>query len=237
MRRSFDRLGFIPIADSSTFQPTPMIGREAELATLSKLLAEPHCRLLTITGWGYRKDAPAVELASSQQSLFPAVSIMSPSIRSTLQNSSSPPLPKSLGSPFRAAAPQDQLLNYLTVRTDKTTLLVLDNLEHLLIRMPEQEGTDETTLLISKLLQRLPNLKILATSRERSNLQGNGSSSSTDCPFRRATKRTGWRINSAVALYLQRARQMEVDFEVLPDDRPWLARICQLVEGAPLRSN
>jgi len=27
---------------------------------------------------------------------------------------------------------------------------------------------------------------------------------------------------------------MEVDFEVLPDDRPWLARICQLVEGAPL---
>lgn len=54
------------------FQPAPLIGREAELAALGKLLKEPHCHLLTITGvGGIGKTRLAlfqgeVELAESQ---------------------------------------------------------------------------------------------------------------------------------------------------------------------------
>jgi len=218
------------------FQPTPMIGREVELATLAKRLAEPHCRLMTITGLGgIGKTRLAVELASSQQSLFPGGIYYVPLDSINSPEFVVPAVADVFGLSFSGAAdPQDQLLNYLTVRPDKTLLLVLDNLEHLLIDIPEQGGKDETALLISKLLQSLPNLKILATSRERSNLHGEWVFELHGLPVPTNGGTDRLEDYSAVALFLQRARQMEVDFEVLPDEWPWLARICQLVEGTPL---
>jgi predicted ATPase/transcriptional regulator with XRE-family HTH domain len=218
------------------FQPTPLIGRETELAELGKLLAEPDCRLLTITGLGgIGKTRLAIELAYHQQDLFPGgiyyVSLDSLNSPEFIL----PAVAEVFGISFSGASDlQDQLLNHLAVRTKKMLLLVLDNLEHLLVQITEQEGNDEIALLITKLLHRLPNLKILATSRERSNLRAEWIFELHGLPVPTSDQASGLEDYSAVTLFLQRARQKKVDFEVHPDERPLLARICRLVEGTPL---
>ncbi len=51
---------------------TPFIGREPELAVLSQLLRDPHCRLLTIAGpGGMGKTRLAIEAANRHKDLFP----------------------------------------------------------------------------------------------------------------------------------------------------------------------
>lgn len=225
-----------PSQGNLPFQPTPLIGREAELAALGRLLAEPHCRLLTITGLGgIGKTRLAIELASNQQTLFPGgvyyVSLASLNSPEFIVHA----IAEVLGLSFSGAAdPQEQLLNHLAVRARQAMLLVLDNLEHLLCHPSDQDGKDGTAWLLSRLLQRLPNLKILTTSRERSNLREEWIFELHGLPVPTNDQTNRLEDFSAVALFLQCARQLKADFEVLPDERPALARVCQLVEGTPL---
>ncbi len=217
------------------FQITPFIGREAELAMLGKLLAEPQCRLLTITGLGgIGKTRLAIELASNKQALFPGgvyyvslVSLNSPEFII-------PAIAEVLKFSFSGDGnPQEQLLKHLAAQTRQALLLVLDNLEHLLVSS-SQDGNDETALLMSKLLESLPNLKILATSRERTNLLAEWIFELHGLPVPRNDPTTRLEDYSAVALFLQCARQLKVDFELVSTERPSLARVCHLVEGTPL---
>src|SRR5207302_6580886 len=55
-------------------------------------------------------------------------------------------------------SPQEQLLDYLS---ERSTLLVLDNFEHLV------DGTD----LLGEIIERAPKVELLTTSRERLNMQ------------------------------------------------------------------
>jgi hypothetical protein len=97
------------------FQPTPLIRRETELAALGRLLAVPHCRLLTITGLGgIGKTRLAIELASRQQGLFPGgiyyVSLASLNPPEFIV----PAIAEVFGLSFSGTAdPQEQLLNHL----------------------------------------------------------------------------------------------------------------------------
>jgi transcriptional regulator with XRE-family HTH domain len=55
-----------PAARQFPIPLTPLIGRAAELAAVARLLADPHCRLLTITGpGGIGKTRLAIEAASA----------------------------------------------------------------------------------------------------------------------------------------------------------------------------
>jgi predicted ATPase/transcriptional regulator with XRE-family HTH domain len=218
------------------FQPTRLIGREAELAVLGKLLAEPQCRLLTLIGTGgIGKTRLAIELASNQQTFFPGGVYYVPLDSLNSPEFIVPAIAEVLGLSFSGANdPQEQLINHLAVHARQALLLVLDNLEHLLFPPSEQDGEDETTLLLTELLQRLPNVKILVTSRERSNLREEWIFELHGLPFPSSDRVDSLDDYSAVALFLQRARQLKMDFEVLPQERPALAQVCQLVEGMPL---
>ncbi len=141
--------------------PTPLIGREAELAELARLLRDSRCRLLTLVGTGgIGKTRLAIEIAWRHQNLFPDGACF---VSLASLNSSAylvPAIADGLGYVFQGQIePRIQLLNYLRA---KRALLVLDNVEHLL------EGVE----LFAEMLECAPGLKLLVTSRERLKLQG-----------------------------------------------------------------
>ncbi|UCH24728.1 MAG: AAA family ATPase, partial [Trueperaceae bacterium] len=112
-------------------QPTGFIGREAEMAKLDRLLADPECRLLTITGpGGVGKTRLAIEAVQHQGERYPDGVTFISFVTVTAPTSMPYPIATALDfSFFGPINPKEQLLEHLQ---DKEMLLVLDNLEHLL---------------------------------------------------------------------------------------------------------
>ncbi len=217
------------------FQATPLVGRETELATLGKLMADPDCRLLTITGMGgIGKTRLAIELAFQQQALYPGGVYYVRLVSIDSADFIVPAIADVLGLSLSGSLdPQEQLLKHLAVHARHALLLVLDNLEHLLAPSDPGDGKADAAMLLVELLQ-IPNLKILVTSRERVCVQGEWSFELHGLPFPTNDQISQLENYSAAFLFIQRARQVRADFEVLPDEWPCLAKICQMVEGTPL---
>ncbi|HEX9027710.1 MAG TPA: tetratricopeptide repeat protein, partial [Anaerolineales bacterium] len=217
-------------------QPTLLFGREAELTALGRLLSDPHCRLLTIIGMGgIGKTRLAVEIASQQQGLFPGgvyyVSLAPISSPEFIVSA----IAEVFGLTFSGTIdPQVQLFNHLAVRTKQALLLVLDNLEHLLLQTEPAGKTPDTISLLAEITRRLPNVKVLVTSRERVGIQGEWIFELHGLPFPTSDLPSRLESYSAIALFLQRARQVRTDFKVEAGERSSLVRVCQLVEGTPL---
>jgi len=205
------------------FQPTPFIGREAELAALGKLLADPNCRLLTLTGLGgIGKTRLAIEAASGNQKLFPdgvtfvaLAALTSPAfIVSAIADASG----------YKLAGSEDPKKQLLSALREKRQLLVVDNAEHML---------DEVGLF-TEMLESAPFLKLLITSRERLNLQSEWVFDVQGLPVPSDEQASQVEQYSSVALFIQRARQVQPGFYLGTQERPWVVRICWMVEGMPL---
>jgi predicted ATPase len=200
---------------------TPFIGREAELAHLAELLADPDCRLLTIVGpGGIGKTRLALETAAGHVPVFrhgaafvslspiSAVDRIAATVAAALQ------LPLS-----DSATHEAQLITFLQ---DKELLLVLDNLEHLL----------DGDKLLATILTQTASLKLLITSRQRLEIPGEWSFDLSGFPL--PDEQTPLAENSAVAFFVQTAQRLERTFTLTDQNRPAVIRICQLVGGMPL---
>lgn len=144
-------------------QPTPFIGRAEELAALKHRLADPACRLLTITGMGgvgkSRLALEAARLVAVRDLRFFLHGVILVPLAGVDGQDLISAIGVGLGIAFSGQqSAKRQLLTYLR---DMELLLVLDNYEHLL---------PETTLL-SSILGEAPAVKLLITSRERLNLK------------------------------------------------------------------
>jgi predicted ATPase/transcriptional regulator with XRE-family HTH domain len=202
---------------------TPLIGREPELAMLAQLLHDPRCRLLTLVGpGGIGKTRLAIEVACAQRAAF-ADGVFFVSLASTGSTEFIlPAIAAAMGFTFSGPTePRVQLMNYLC---GKHILLLLDNLEHLL------DGVE----LFTRILECAPESKLLVTSRERLDLHGEWVFEVQGLPAPADDQVEGLESYSAVALFLHSARRAWTSFQLTPQDRPHVARICRLVEGMPL---
>lgn len=203
-------------------QPTQFIGREAEGRELFKLLADPACRLLSVVApGGMGKTRLAIEVARTQIDQFEHgiwfASFVPVNVPEQMVYTIADALDIKF---FGQREPKEQLFDYLA---EKELLLVLDNLEHLLSGIG----------LIRELLEAAPRVKILATSRERLNLQAEHvfDLGGLAVPDEKNSKAKDF---DSLQLFAERAKHNRHDFILDHNSIPAVTHICKLVEGMPL---
>jgi predicted ATPase/DNA-binding CsgD family transcriptional regulator len=202
-------------------EPTPFVGRMDELAEINQHLTKT--RLLTLIGpGGMGKTRLAVKAATEAVddfedgrffvSLAPIRS--ADHIIQTIAEAVKFPL-------ATHENPQQQLLRHLQKRQ---LLLVMDNFEHLL------EGVG----IVSEILQTAPEVKILATSRARLNLQSETILNVDGMAFPDPIGSKDILNYDAITLFVQSARKVHPEFNPSRDHIGQIIKICQIVEGMPL---
>ncbi|HEX8918009.1 MAG TPA: tetratricopeptide repeat protein [Chloroflexota bacterium] len=207
-------------------EPTPFIGREREIETLSALIKQPHVRLISLTGsGGSGKTRLALQVASRSLHDFPHgvffVSLGGTS-DATLVGSA---IANALGIQEVAGRSLEETLE--SWLRDKRCLLLLDNFEHLLDACP----------LIAALLDRCPIVTLLVTSRSILHLSREHvfEVQPLTVPDSWSTADIGSIIQyESVALFIERATAAKKDFTVTRETAPLVAEICYRLDGLPL---
>jgi predicted ATPase/class 3 adenylate cyclase len=201
---------------------TSFVGRASELEAIDRLLEDPGCRLLTLVGpGGAGKTRLALEAAARRIDRYPhgvhfvpLASVASPELLAPTIAESIQFAVDAVHSGFSA---QEQLLDYLS---ERSTLLVLDNFEHLV----------EGSAFLGEVIESAPHVELLTTSRERLNVQSEWVFDVEGLGF----AETGDGSATAVHLFVERAAQVVPGFALDDAGYSQVLRICRLVDGMPL---
>lgn len=205
--------------------PTPLIGRETELALLRRLLTETW--LVSIAGVGGIGKTRLALAAAAEMRRAGREAVFVPLADLKPESDLSAAIVECLGLQLPIDSdPKTVLLAYLA---RKKLLLVLDNFEHLL----------DSADLLSQMHQAAMELTLLVTSRERLRLPGEQLLPLSGLDYPR-----DWRQGSpehgstdideypAVQLFLSDARRLMPDY--VPDDSAALLELCRATDGLPL---
>jgi predicted ATPase/class 3 adenylate cyclase/tetratricopeptide (TPR) repeat protein len=206
-------------------QMTTFIGREKEMIEIKQAIHDH--RLVTLTGaGGTGKTRLALQVAADLLDQFSdgvwfvelALIVDPELIPQTILTATEVQIQQG-----RSAL--DSLIDFLG---EKTSLVVLDNCEHLI---------EACTKLADTLLHSAPNLKILASSREALGVKGEQawhvpSLSTPDLKHLPATEQLSQ--YEAVRLFIDRAVLVQPHFEINNENAPAIAQICYRLDGIPL---
>src|SRR5262245_57266542 len=143
-----------PPARSLPVTSTSLIGREDDIAAVTRLLQSPEVRLVTLTGpGGIGKTRLAIAVGEQLNDRYPRGTIFVPLASVAEPDLVLPRIAAAVGATIEGARPPvDVVAEHLA---DTPTLLVLDNVEQVVGVAPELDA----------LIARCPGLQILATSR------------------------------------------------------------------------
>jgi predicted ATPase/DNA-binding SARP family transcriptional activator/Tfp pilus assembly protein PilF len=204
---------------------TRFYGRKDEIAQIAARLLDRDTRLVTLTGiGGAGKTRLSLEVARKLADSFTVlcfVSLMDLTDRSRLPDV----IAQSLGLKLR---PDDASLTQIVALLEgQAALLILDNFEHLL-----PEGADTALLL----LERLPQLTLLVTSRQSLDLSGE-----YEFPVPPFDGPSTLNIDPAealrfpdVGLFVDRAQMANPGFQITPRNVSATIALCRKLDGIPL---
>ena len=208
-------------------QPTPLVGRAAEVAAVCALLRRDGARLVTLTGpGGSGKTRLALQVAAEALDAFPDGVYFVPLAPLVDPDLVAPTVARALGLAEAEGRPgaAQQLHAYLR---DKRLLLVLDNFEQVLAAAP----------LVAELLAAAPGLRVLVTSRAPLHLSGEHDVAVPPLALpdpRHPPPPEQIGQYEAVQLFIERARAARADFTVTEATAAAVAEICARLDGLPL---
>jgi predicted ATPase/DNA-binding CsgD family transcriptional regulator len=207
-------------------QPTPLLGRDAEVAAVQARLADPGLRLLTLTGpGGTGKTRLAVAAAAGMVDYF-AEGVVFVDLAPVRDAGRAPAAIAQAMDASRTVAGSD-LAALIAATQRQQVLLVLDNFEQVLAAAVD----------IGELVAACPGVTVLVTSRAPLRVRWEqeypvaplalpGPHLTADLAALSATP--------AVALFLERTRAVRPDFTLTSDNAREVAAICTHLDGLPL---
>lgn len=128
----------------------------------------------------------------------------------------------------------DQVAEWLSDHSPATLLLLLDNFEHLLA--DERRKSEDGAAVLRALLERLPSLRVLVTSRRSLNLEGEREFPVQPLPVPASAVPSPEELMRypGVKLFVDRAQAVRPDFQVTTRNAADIAALCSGLEGLPL---
>jgi predicted ATPase/DNA-binding CsgD family transcriptional regulator len=208
--------------------PTPLtaiVGRAREVDAVQALLMRDDVRLVTLTGpGGVGKSRIAIEAASALAAAFPDGIVLVPLAPLTDPDAVLATIASVLG--VRDVGERTTLATLQTALRSRRLLLLLDSFEPVLAAAPA----------LAELLRACPRLKALVTSRARLRIHGERvlplaplalPDTADDVPERLLAA-------PAVALFMERARDLQPDFALTAENSATVGEIVRRLDGLPL---
>jgi serine/threonine protein kinase/tetratricopeptide (TPR) repeat protein len=210
-------------------QTSIFVGRSKEVDDIISLLDDSNVRLVTILGpGGIGKTRLAISVAQAEMTTYEDGVFFVELAPLDSADQIVAALADTLHMKFDPRqSPKQQVIDHLG---NRQILMIMDNFEHVMT------GVE----LVAEIIKTAPNIKIIATSRERLNLRSENVYAISGISFSGEKTLTGndllENIESlpAVQLFIQTAQRIMPDFEPSIENLPWIARICSLVQGMPL---
>ncbi len=224
--------GFPPLktldaySNNLPIQPTPLIGREQEVATVAALLRRDDLRLLTLTGpGGTGKTRLGLQVAAELSDRF-ADGVFFVNLAP-------------LSDPELVIPATAQVLDVKEIGGQPLLELLKGSLreKHLLLLLDNFEQVVGAAMYVADLHAACPNLKVMVTSRMTLHIRGEQEYAVPPLAVPDPKHLPDLVVLSqyeAVALFIQRAQATRPEFQVSNANAPAVAEICVRLDGLPL---